>query len=181
MTVSSYGGSVTHRTEINLPDGASSRSHAGCLVSTPRTCSPGWAPRTTPRIISPGCAWRNWTSEPSAGSSASHAPNLAQHLVRAAISISSADVTLAPSAQGNLELAAAGGIVGLQNTGAGPLERPLRQRLDLVASINVSDASPASIPGIATPLAYQSVTGRDRVAAVQSHDRHPPEREPRAE
>jgi hypothetical protein len=34
--------------------------------------------------------------------------------------------------------------------------------------INLSDASPASLPGITSPLGYQAVVGRDRIGAVQS-------------
>ena len=36
------------------------------------------------------------------------------------------------------------------------------------ATINVSDADPAASPGVATPIAYQSVVGRDPIASRES-------------
>ena len=76
------------------------------------------------------------------------------------------DITLAPSATGNLELVATGGIVGLNQTGPGALNgRPANVWTS--STINVSDAAPESIRGVANPLAYQVVAGRDRFAHLQ--------------
>ncbi len=61
-------------------------------------------------------------------------------------------MVLAPSATGNLELAAAGSIIGSSSV------------------INISDAPTSSIPGIAKPLASQSVSGRGAVAADMQRD-----------
>jgi filamentous hemagglutinin family protein len=63
--------------------------------------------------------------------------------------------SLFPSPTGTLELAASGGIIGLQPTGKSGTITTWT-----AASINVSDADPASVPGIASPFAYVSVVGR---------------------
>jgi len=75
--------------------------------------------------------------------------------------------TLAPCAVGNLELPAAAGTIGLSVTGPGQVNGRT-MRVWTSSRINLSDASPASIPDIAAPLAYQSAIGRDRNSAVQS-------------
>ncbi|MEQ1851280.1 MAG: filamentous hemagglutinin family protein, partial [Chthoniobacteraceae bacterium] len=64
-------------------------------------------------------------------------------------------VSLFPSPTGTLELAASGGIIGLQPTG-----RSGSTTTWTAASINVSDADPASVPGITSPFAYVTVVGR---------------------
>ena len=78
--------------------------------------------------------------------------------------------TLFPSASGNLELAAASNIIGLQKTGQVNVLGTVEQ-IWTSARINLSDADPASLRGIATPLAYQgeSTVGRTRNNAVQSN------------
>jgi hypothetical protein len=64
-------------------------------------------------------------------------------------------ITLFPSASGTLELAASGGIIGLHPTGKSGAITTWS-----TSTINVSDADPGSIPGLASPLAYQAVVGR---------------------
>ena len=76
------------------------------------------------------------------------------------------DITLAPSATGTLELVATGGIIGLNQAGPGILNgSPVNVWTS--STVNVSDAAPESIPGVANPLAYQVVAGRDRFAHLQ--------------
>ena len=78
-------------------------------------------------------------------------------------------LTLFPSATGTLELAAASNIIGLQGTGPGNVNGRAVQ-VWTASTVNVSDASPGSLPGIASPLAYQNKIGHasTRVDAVQS-------------
>lgn len=76
------------------------------------------------------------------------------------------DITLAPSVTGTLELVATGGIIGLNQAGPGALNgKPVNVWTS--STINVSDAAPESIPGVANPLAYQVVAGRDRSTHLQ--------------
>lgn len=83
------------------------------------------------------------------------APTLRSTAFAGDINIAGA-LTLAPSPSGTLELAASGGLIGLQPTGR--LGTTTRWTS---AIINVSDADPASVPGIASPFAYQSLFGRE--------------------
>ncbi len=65
------------------------------------------------------------------------------------------DLTLVPSARGTIELAAAASINALQPNG-------VSAQLGTTwgySRINLSDADPSRLPGIATPYAYQSVVG----------------------
>lgn len=69
------------------------------------------------------------------------------------------NLTLTPSVTGTLEILARGGIHGLRPTG---LASPSIGSVFTAwgsANINVSDANPAALPGIATPFAYQNLVG----------------------
>ncbi|MEI6490925.1 MAG: filamentous hemagglutinin family protein, partial [Verrucomicrobiota bacterium] len=61
------------------------------------------------------------------------------------------DLTLYPSTTGGLELVARDAINGLQKTGPG------NSALWVYSILNVSDASPAAFPGIASPFSYQKI------------------------
>jgi len=68
------------------------------------------------------------------------------------------NMELYPSATGNLQLAAAGGIQGMQKIGVSTaLVYGQTTTAWYASTINVSDASPASIPGAALPLSYQGL------------------------
>jgi len=64
------------------------------------------------------------------------------------------NLLISPSAKGTVNLAAAGSINGFQSLGSvgGSVNY-------WVATIDISDSNPASIPGIASPLGYQEVAG----------------------
>jgi len=64
-------------------------------------------------------------------------------------------LTLFPSSTGTLELAASGGIIGLQPSGETGTTTTWT-----AAQINISDADPSSVPGVASPFAYASLFGR---------------------
>ncbi len=74
------------------------------------------------------------------------------------------NLTLSPSARGTVDLAAAGSINALQITGVTTINNAPSNAWSS-GMINLSDANPASIPGIASPFAYQSVVGTDPSAA----------------
>ena len=67
-------------------------------------------------------------------------------------------LTLAPSPTGTVELAASGSLNGVQRNGtvsvAGKTLRAWGS-----ATINLSDADPAALPGVSSPFAYQSLVG----------------------
>ncbi|MFZ4593387.1 MAG: filamentous hemagglutinin family protein [Verrucomicrobiaceae bacterium] len=66
------------------------------------------------------------------------------------------NLTLSPSATGTIDLLTRGGINGLKAVGFNTNEN---KTVWVASRINVSDASPASIPGVFSPFAYQSVPG----------------------
>jgi filamentous hemagglutinin family protein len=69
-------------------------------------------------------------------------------------------ITLSPSPTGTVDFAAAGSINGLQPNGVTTLPGTSTSVTTWASStINLSDANPASIPGVATPLAYESIVG----------------------
>ena len=68
------------------------------------------------------------------------------------------NITLSPSATGTLDLLAGGAVNGFQPVGSELLQSGLTTYW-ASSKIVVSDANPASIPGVATPLAYQRQVG----------------------
>ena len=68
------------------------------------------------------------------------------------------NLNLSPSPTGTVDIVARGAINGLQISGVTNINGTLTSGWGS-ARINLSDADPASLPGIASPFAYQSVTG----------------------
>jgi filamentous hemagglutinin family protein len=74
------------------------------------------------------------------------------------------NVTLAPSASGNLSLVASKGISGLANAGnfaSGSADNPVISPVWLSSVVNVSDASPALVPSVSSPLSLRSSLSAD--------------------
>ena len=73
------------------------------------------------------------------------------------------NASLTPSAQGTLEMLAAGSILGLQKTGASNLILSgSKNNVWASSTINLSDASPQSVPGIFSPFAYYDFLNRSQ-------------------
>lgn len=164
-SVASYGGSVTHRAEVTLPDSASSASILDVWYSSQNLFG-GESSGSNASNYQPWLRLSEQELRAFSGVFNLTAPNLQSTSFAADVNLVGS-WTLAPSAVGNLELAAAGEIVGLQKTGLGRINNREVQ-VWTSSVINVSDAAPTSIPGIGSPLAYQSAVGRSRVEAVQS-------------
>ena len=165
--VASYGGDVTHRTEATLPGDASSSSLLGKWFTIQNffgdTDSANKSSNYQPWLRLAEADLRTFS-----GVFKLAAPNLRSTSFGGDLNLAGS-MTLFPSVTGNLELAAASNIVGLQKTGPGLESVNLRNvQVWTSSSINVSDTSPDSIPGIDSPLAYQSGVGRTRSDAVQS-------------
>lgn len=161
--VASYGGSVTHRNKINLPGSESPLSALDVWYGTQGLFNgdayPGNSSYLQPWLRLSEAGIGSFT-----GVFSLAAPNLTSTAFGGDINLAGS-FTLAPSARGSLELASAGNIDGLQDTGFG---RFGAVRVWTSAVVNISDASPDSIPGITTPLAYQSAVGRIRAGLLQS-------------
>jgi filamentous hemagglutinin len=75
------------------------------------------------------------------------------------------DLTLSPSPTGTIDLVAAGSINGLQPTGVSDLINLSTNTAWTSSTIDLSDANPASIPGVYAPYAYQVVVGTATAAS----------------
>ncbi len=163
--VSSYGGDITHRMEINLPGGASASSILDVWFKNQNLFS-GVSSSFNASYYQPWLRLNEIDLQTYGGVFSLAAPNLRSTSFGGDLNLVGS-WTQAPSPEGALELVAAGSIIGLQKIGPG-LEKNRPVQVWSSSRINVSDASLSSIPGIVTPLAYQSVIGRDRTQAVQS-------------
>jgi filamentous hemagglutinin family protein len=79
------------------------------------------------------------------------------------------DLTLSPGSRGTIDLLAGGSINGLQIAG---VTTSAGQTLNnwIASHINLSDANPNAIPGIASPFAYQTVAGDKPSARISGED-----------
>ncbi len=165
VNLASYGGSVTLRSEATLPDSASSRSILDIWYSNQNLYA-GTRSQFNASNFQPWLRLNELGLSTFSGVFSLVAPNLLSTAFGGDINLVG-DLTLAPSPLGNLELAASGSITGLQTTGPGRVNGRFPVQVWTSSVINVSDASPASIRDVETPLAYQSSVGRNRLAAVQ--------------
>ncbi len=168
VNVSSLGGSVTLRTETTLPSEAASApilqawyQNQLLLVTTDPASASFYQPwlRLNESSVQPFVT--NFSILPSTlrATAFSGDINLA------------GDLTLFPSPTGTIELAASGSIKGLQPTGfTNALITDQTVRAWSSSTINLSDANPASLPGIASPFAYQTIAGLVRTNAQNTGD-----------
>jgi hypothetical protein len=156
VNVASFGGSVTHRLATTLP---------GELTAVP--ILQAWLDRQNFLSSANASFYEPWIRLAEGDTSrfatltTVGAPSLRSTAFAGDINLVGT-LNLFPSAVGTLELAASGGVIGLQPSGrtqtlvAGQ-NRPVTAWT--TASINVSDADPQSLPGIDSPLAYQALVG----------------------
>lgn len=98
------------------------------------------------------------------------APNLRLTALNGSLNLVG-DLNLFPSASGQLELLADGGISALQPTGLSAVLVPGRStRIWTASTINVSDANPASLPGVLSPLNYFNLVGDASSANASTSD-----------
>ncbi|MES2475937.1 MAG: filamentous hemagglutinin family protein [Verrucomicrobiota bacterium] len=165
VTAASYGGDVTHRYNVTLDSSFTSRNVLDLWYSGQN--GNGGGSGSPSSYFQPWLRLSEYELETFSSVFKLTAPNLSSTSFGGNLNLVG-DVTLFPSATGNLELAAANSIVGLNDSGLGFINgRQARVWTD--STVNVSDASPDLIPGITTPLAYQTAIGRSRTDAVQSN------------
>ncbi|WP_367870916.1 filamentous haemagglutinin family protein [Luteolibacter sp. Populi] len=164
VNASSVGGSVTLREGTTLPG-----SGAGSV--TPLLLA--WIDRQQILRSNPASAsfYQPWlrlaetSSEPFRTTVSLLPPKLAATSFNGDINVVG-NLTLSPSATGNIELLAGGAINGLQRNG--------RVTFNGTSSawgsskINVSDADPNAIPGITNPFGYTTLAGTDVTQARQT-------------
>jgi hypothetical protein len=166
VDVASYGADLTHRMDVTLPSAASSTSILETWLSNQNLFA-GSASASNASNYQPWLRLSEVDLQTFGSVLKLSTPNLRSTAFGGDLNLVGS-WTLAPSAVGNLELAASSNIIGLQNTGTGYVNGKVAQ-IWTSSTINVSDASPLSIPGVSTPLAYQSAIERSRVDALQSN------------
>jgi len=173
VDVSSFGGSVTHRTVATLPGAATATSILGNWFST-QSLFAGAGSANNASHYQP---WLRLSEVDISSFSEIFnlgAPNLRSSAFSGDVNIVG-PMTLFPSSTGTLELVASGNIAGLQPTGEGAIpdsDNPGQTKIVEVwaaSTVNVSDTDPALlVPGIASPIAYQSFVKRVSAAAKLS-------------
>ena len=153
VTVASFGGSVTHRFAVTLPGETSPQPILAAWLDNLSRNNSSFTFFHQPWVRLAESSLANFRTQLQVT-----APNLISTAFAGDINLVGA-TTLFPSATGALELAASDGIAGLQITGRSLVnDTPLNVWAS--ASLNLSDADPATAPGIATPIAYANLAGR---------------------
>ena len=154
-TVSSFGGSVTHRLAATLPGESSPRPilEAWLLNQNLFTDITSRASFFQPWIRLAETDISNFSTQLTVA-----APNLRSTAFAGDINVVGS-LNLFPSPTGTIELAASGSLVGLQPSGRS-IVNDRAVTVWTSATINLSDANPAAAPSIATPLAYATLAGR---------------------
>ena len=157
VLVTSLGGSIKHRTEAQLPTALNPRPLLGVWSDTQMELSNSNASNYHPWLRLAETA-----VEPMDSLVATMPPNLVSTALSGDI-ILSGDLTLFPSRTGTIDLLAAGQIHALQPLGYSDfLISGQKTMAWKSSSINLSDVSPASLPGIANPYSATAALGRVR-------------------
>lgn len=160
--VASFGGSVSHRMAVTFPDDSSPTNILSKWFNTQNILSSDNASYYQPWIR---------LAETGLGSFSEVfslvAPTLKSSAFSGDVNIIG-PMTLFPSPTGTLELLASGGIIGIQPTGTGKLDGISGRSVWSASQIIVSDADPTLLPGVTSPNAYQTLSGRSRSDAVGS-------------
>lgn len=159
-TVTSYGGSITHRLEATLPGDLDSLPLLYYWTRIHNTRSADSSSNSQPWLRLAESTVENYNTMFSVA-----APNLRSTALAGDINVVGA-LTLFPSATGNLELLAAKGLPGLQKTGPTTDLSGTPVQGWTSAIINLSDANPANLPGVLNPLAFQRVVNSRTQSAL---------------
>lgn len=154
-TIASFGGSVTHRLAITFPSQQNAVPMLQAWMSTQNEYSAGVSGANA-SFFQPWLRLAETTVAPFPTILSISAPNLSSTAFAGDVNIVGS-TSLFPSRTGSLELVASGSVVGLNPTGRGMTATQLPVDVWSSASINISDASPALIPGVSSPLAFIQV------------------------
>jgi filamentous hemagglutinin len=166
VDVASFGGSVTHRLAVTLP-GRSATPILNVWLDTKNLFQTSG---TTSRAsnLQPWIRLAETAVTPFATMTTLMPSTLRSTAFAGDVNIVG-PLTLFPSETGTLELVASGSIIGLQATGKTTFGTPSRQVTAYsAATINVSDADPSAMPGIASPYGYQTVAGNGQLLLRQT-------------
>lgn len=156
VEATSLGGDVTFRNEVTRPDRASSVDVLRTWLETQQLLATGG---TGAAFSQPWLRVVETSLDPFAAVYNLRPPTLKATALAGDVNLVG-NMTLAPASRGQLEIVAANAVNALQPTGVSTILAP-GQTLKVwsTASINVSDANPASVPGATNPFAYYSIVG----------------------
>lgn len=149
VNVSSFGGSVTHRLAVTMPGTREAQPILLAWLKSQNVFSSG-SPTAAAAYYQPWLRLSESTLDAFGTVTSIMPPTLRSTAFAGDINIVGA-MNLFPSPTGTVELAASGGIIGLQPTGIGSNQAGAKGVAWSSARINLSDADPASINGITTP------------------------------
>jgi len=155
VDVASFGGSVTHRLAATLPGLSSAQPIFSTWLNTQNkfnsaTISPVAPQGDSAAYFQPWIRLAETSLDAFATTTTISAPTLRSTAFAGDLNVVG-NLNLSPSATGTLELLASDSIIGLQSTGVGRTTSGITADAWVTARINVSDAAPSSINGVATP------------------------------
>lgn len=153
VNVSSLGGTLTLRQSAVIPGSSNVRPLLEVWASTQQLKTPGSA-----AVSQPWLRLAETNVVPFNTILALMPPVLRATAFSGDINLAG-NFTLAPSATGTIELLARGALNGMQPLGTFDLTPGNTVTAWAAATINVSDANPAAVPGVRNPLAYQNLVG----------------------
>ncbi len=163
--ISSFGGGVTLRTAATLPGSSTATSTLANWFGTQNLFF-GDGSATNASYYQPWLRLAEVDLNNFQSVFFLSAPNLKASAFSGDVSLVGS-MDLFPAPAGSLELAASGGINGLQPTGQGAINGTTFS-VWTSSTVNISDADPALFPAFTTPFAYQTLSGRARLQAVMS-------------
>jgi filamentous hemagglutinin len=163
LSVNSVAGSITFRQAVTLSNSSSPVSTLNAWMTSQLVLSSGSSANYQPwlRLVETDASPFSSFSTLMPGTLSATAFSGNVNLV--------GSMTLSPSATGNLEILAAGAVNGLQPTGvSSTIIQGSNTTVWASSTINLSDANPASIPGIFSPYAYYNVVKTSNTNAFQT-------------
>ncbi len=167
VNIASLGGAVTLRTSASLPASGNSLEPTPLLLAWAERQLFGFSQNTRASFYQPWLRLAERATDPFR-TVLSVMPPILRAIAYAGDINLVGDITLAPSPSGTAELFAAGAINGLQPNGVITLQGTGSTKAWATSRINISDANPASIPGVSSPFGYQTIAGISAGQAVNT-------------
>jgi hypothetical protein len=162
-SVASFGGSVTHRLATTLPGNLSPTPILKAWLESQNLYGNSNARASS---YQPWIRLAETSVNPFDTMLGVNSPNLMSTAFAGDVKVVGS-MSLFPSATGGLELAASGSILGLNPSGATITPSGVPVTAWTSAVINVSDANPALIPGIGSPLAFTQIIPSSSVGILR--------------
>ncbi|GAB4173661.1 MAG: hypothetical protein Fur0032_13300 [Terrimicrobiaceae bacterium] len=164
VDVTALGGSVTHRLAVTLPGDTIAIPTLAAAYRQTSALSPGSAGFFRPWLRLAESRVENFNTAATVG-----LPSLRSTSFAGDITVIG-KLNLMPSPAGELELAAAGAVLGLGQSGITSTTVdgvPITVTAWTSASLNLSDANPSLVPGLLNPVGFQQVVGSRDASAVR--------------